>query len=71
MVPVTVDLASLVSYEAVAQRFGRSASVGAAGSDAGAVRADVGGVTAVGAVSGPLGGDLVAVKLGQVVGCHQ
>ena len=29
-----------------------------------------GGVATAGAVSGPCGGDLVAVELGQVVGCH-
>ena len=30
-----------------------------------------GGVTAVGPVLGPGGGELVAVELGEVVGCHQ
>src|ERR1019366_3870111 len=31
----------------------------------------IGGITTGGAVSGPLGGDVVAVELGEVVGCHQ
>ena len=57
--------------EAVAQRSGQpvSAAAGISAVREGCVLRGV--VTVVGAVSGPHGGDLVTVKLGDVVGHHQ
>jgi hypothetical protein len=57
--------------EAVAQRsrWSASATGGGCGVADGCVL--IGGVTMGGAVSGPVGGDLVTVELGEVVGCHQ
>jgi hypothetical protein len=59
------------SPEAVAQRsrWSASATGGGCGVADGCVL--IGGVTMGGAVSGPVGGDLVTVELGEVVGCHQ
>ena len=60
----------LHTREAVAQRSGQrvSAVPGISAIGGGCVLSD--GVTVVGAVSGPHGGDLVAVKLCEVVGHH-
>jgi hypothetical protein len=63
--------ALLVVVEAVAQTLGAIAVAGADGSVVGDVSVVIGGVTAEGAVSGPRGGELVTVNLGEVVGHHQ
>jgi hypothetical protein len=57
--------------EAVAQRSGWSAFATGGGYGVADGSVVIGGVTSGGAVSGPLGGDFVAVKLCEVVGCHQ
>ena len=61
----------VLSPEAVAQTSARSAVRVGGGSGVGDGPGLIGGSTARGAVSGPPGGDLVAVELGEVVGHHQ
>ena len=58
------------AHEAVAQRSGQPVSGVGGFSAVGDGCVLSGGVTVVGAVSGPHGGDLVTVKLGEVVGHH-
>jgi hypothetical protein len=59
------------SPEAVAQRSRWSASATGGGCGVADGSVLIGGVTMGGPVSGPVGGDLVMVELGEVVGCHQ
>ena len=61
----------LLLVEAVAQTLGPILGGGAGGSAVGDVPAVCGGVTAEGPVSGPCGGELVTVNLGEVVRHHQ
>jgi hypothetical protein len=63
-------IALLVCHEAVAQRSGQPLPAIADSSSVGYGCAWSDGVTVVGAVSGPHSGDLVTMKLGEVVGHH-
>jgi hypothetical protein len=58
------------TWEAVAQTLGQPVSAVADSSGVGDGCVLNGGVTVVGAVSGPHGGHLVTMKLGEIVGHH-